>query len=63
MLRQVFLSKHSWYCRETDRLETDDPEVGFFNVTSKSSNKTKLELELGDFESRTEEYEFSPTNK
>jgi hypothetical protein len=52
------MSKHSWYCRETDRLESDDPEFGFFSVTSKSSNKTQLELELGDIDSRTEDNEY-----
>ena len=44
-------------------METDDPEVGFFSVTSKCSNKTQLELELGDFDCKTEELEFSPTEK
>ena len=58
MLRQVFLSKHSWYCRDYDRLETSDPNAGFFSVTTKSSNKTNLDLELGDFDNRTEENEF-----
>jgi hypothetical protein len=48
MLKKVFLSGKSWYNREADCLETDDPNLGFFSVTTKSSNLTQMNLELGE---------------
>lgn len=42
------MSSKSWYNREADCLETDDPDLGFFSVTTKSSNLTKMDLELGE---------------
>lgn len=45
MLNKVFSNESTWYNRDTDRLECDQPL--FYSVTTKTSDNLNMELELG----------------